>query len=262
MLGPPTYGEMLANIEERTAAMQVAIAGADDRNLSVPDCPGWTLGDLMKHVGVVQREWAAAVPGEPLPPAVAAADAVNEGGLTWWLQRSTYLLTHALRTAGPQVATGMRWYSGGPPMTGHDVARRQMQEAAVHAYDAQLTVRREQLLANDVAVDGIDEFLRRRLAARGPWPYRPARVEVEALVMPGAGPPAGLERSYHITWLLDLDGDGARVTAGERGEPAVRVGGPAGDVLLLLYRRTPYHRASVHGNERLFAALLDWADLG
>jgi hypothetical protein len=80
--------------------------------------------------------------------------------------------------------------------------------------------------------------------------------------MPGAGPPAGLERSYHITWLLDLDGDGARVTAGERGEPAVRVGGPAGDVLLLLYRRTPYHRASVHGNERLFAALLDWADLG
>jgi hypothetical protein len=134
MLRPPTYGEMLAHIEERTAAMHSVIAGSGDRTLSVPDCPGWTLSDLMKHVGVVQREWAAAVP-------------------------------HTLRTAGPQAATGIRRYPSGPPMTGHDVARRQMQEAAIHAYDAQLTVRGEKLLANDIAVDGIEEFLRRRLAA-------------------------------------------------------------------------------------------------
>jgi uncharacterized protein (TIGR03083 family) len=241
--------------------MQMAIAGADDRNLSVPDCPGWTLGDLMKHVGVVQREWAAALPGAPLPRDVAAADAVNEGGFTWWLQRSTFILTHALRTAGPQAVSSVGWFPGGPPMTGHDIARRQMQEAAIHAYDAQLTVRLEKLLANDIGIDGIDEFLRRRLAARGPWPYKPVRIEVEALVMPGAGPPIGLERSYRIGWLLDLDADGAHVVAGERGEPEVRVGGPAGDVLLLLYRRTPYHRASVHGNERLLRAMQDWADL-
>ena len=43
---------------ERESAAFVAAADAADSDARVPSCPDWTVDDLLRHVGIVQR-WAA-----------------------------------------------------------------------------------------------------------------------------------------------------------------------------------------------------------
>ena len=42
---------------ERESAAFVAAAAAVDADAPVPSCPDWTVDDLLRHVGIVQR-WA------------------------------------------------------------------------------------------------------------------------------------------------------------------------------------------------------------
>src|SRR3954454_10196644 len=147
MTGPPAFDELVSHIEQRTAMLQTAVSLGDGR---VPERPGRTLRDLMFHVGTVQRAWAEVIPGWLMPPTLEAADQASDGGLYRWLQRSTFLLTYALRTAGPDLATLKRAVPSGPYMTARHVARRQLQEATVHAYDAQLSIGRPEPVPDDI----------------------------------------------------------------------------------------------------------------
>ena len=66
----------------------------------------------------------------------------------------------------------------------------------MHTYDAQLTVGAPQPLPDEVALDGVDEFLSTCCATTVAWPHEPAVVD------------------YHATegrsWRLRLSADGAR----------------------------------------------------
>jgi len=260
MTGPPAFEELVSQIERRTAIMQDAIFLAESGSIAVRERPGRTLRDLMFHLGTVQRGWAEMIPEWQVPRRLRTAEAAGDGGLYEWVQRSTLLLTHALRTVGPDVASLTRWAPGGPPMTARHIARRQLQETTVHAYDAQVGIGRPEPVPDGIAINGIDEFLRARLAAQGPWPYRPAQIEVRVSMTPAPTVAGPLRREPPMRWLLDLGPAGAHVISPGAGKPVATLSGRAGDVLLALYGRSPLLVADTAGDERAIGRLLEWAD--
>jgi hypothetical protein len=137
-------------------------------------------------------------------------------------------------------------------MTAGAVARHQVQEAAVHAFDAQEAAGRGELLPPLAAADGVGEYLTVGLASMGPWPHEPASVLLEA----GDGG----------TWLVDLGPAGARssrLVAAEADavEHAVTVTASPSDLVLALYRREAHADLQVTGDRGVLEELLAWPDL-
>ncbi|MDT5039800.1 MAG: hypothetical protein QOE51_785 [Actinoplanes sp.] len=256
MTAAPTFDELVTQIERRTGTMRRVISGADDR---VRVRPGRTLRDLMFHVATVQRAGAEAISGWEPPRRIRVAERDNEDGLEGWAERSTFLLAHALRAAGPTATTTQHWASWGPPMTTRHVARRQLQEATVHAYDAQAGVGRPDPVPDLIAINGIDEFLRYRLAAQGPWPHAGARIEWCASMTPDVATPPG-RREAPMFWLVDFAPAGISVVPRESGKPTAAMSGRAGDLLLALYGRTPLLAVDTTGDESLIAEVLARTD--
>ena len=100
----------------------------------------------------------------------------------------------------------------------------------MHTYDAQLTVGAPQPLSDEVALDGVEEFLSTCCATTSAWPHEPAAVD------------------YHATegrsWRLWLSDASARGTASE--------------LVLALYGRMPVDSLELDGDRRLFDQLIAW----
>src|SRR3954468_17941373 len=184
MTDTPPYAQLLSLIDERLATLRDAVAAAPDLAARVPGCPSWTLRDLVAHVGAVQRFWAVlvALADDSAPPRPEQRpDQDPEGDLLQWSAESTRLLLDALDAAGPASPSWAWWAPSGAPLTAGAVARHQVQEAAVHAFDAQETIGRAEPVPAAVAVDGVAEFLSVGLGSQGLWPGRPARVAFSAV---------------------------------------------------------------------------------
>ncbi|WP_374117671.1 maleylpyruvate isomerase N-terminal domain-containing protein [Streptomyces sp. XM83C] len=50
------FPDLLRLVDERSAAFSAAVTSAPDLGVTVPTCPEWTLLDLVRHLGGVQRE--------------------------------------------------------------------------------------------------------------------------------------------------------------------------------------------------------------
>ncbi|PSK91739.1 uncharacterized protein (TIGR03083 family) [Murinocardiopsis flavida] len=244
------FHECLSHIDARSAALRTAIADAPDLGARVPACPDWALRDLVEHLGEVHRSWAAVVVAGPsdTPPSEAELAIGSPGDdLIAWSAESTGLLLAALRETGPDQGCWGWWGASEAPLTSGSVARHQVHEAAVHAYDAQEAAGRPAAVPEAVALDGVAEFLTVVLGAAGPWPHRPARIAVRA----DTGP----------QWTVDLTAAGAAVSNGAEGVPATTLHGPASDLLLALYRRTPLDRVRIEGDRALAEEVLAWPDM-
>jgi len=108
-----------------------AAAALDD---AVPSCPGWTVADLVTHVGHVYLHKVAVMrDGEwpdPWPPAELAAVAPLA-----LLERGYRELTAEFAARRP-IQTALTWYE--PEQTVGFWIRRMAQETVVHRMDAQL----------------------------------------------------------------------------------------------------------------------------
>jgi len=234
------YDQMPKVIDERSTELRAAVR--DHLDAPVPGCPGWTGRDLVAHLGGVHLFWAAVLAdqSDSSPPEV---DEEPRGDLLSWSEASTAALMGALRAAGPERPVWTWW---GEPATAGAVARHQMQEAAVHAWDAQATAGRPEPLPEAVAADAVDEFLSISLGAVGSWPNPPAIV---SLVIPGS--PA---------WNVRLSEAGRHVERSEpRGDTVLT--GSGSDLLLVLYRRQPPQVLHLDGDRELAALFLSWPDL-
>lgn len=250
------FPDLLRLIDERSTAFRAAVASAPTFDVPVPTCPDWTLFDLARHLGEGRRSWAATVTAGP----DAQAKAVPEGGpaaprereaLLAWLAASTRQLLDALREAGPDRGCWTWWATSQSPQTCAAVARHQLQEIAVHTYDAQLTVGAPQPLPDEVALDGVDDFLSTCCATTTAWPHESATVDYHA--------------SEGRSWRLWLSTDGARAarlppsTAGEGTKaPDASARGKAGELVLALYGRVPVDSLQLEGDPRLFDQLEAW----
>jgi uncharacterized protein (TIGR03083 family) len=173
-------------IEEFATAAEwfaVTVASADLR-AGVPTCPGWTVYELVTHLGNIHA-WAATVveTGQAAPeqndePAARKAKAVAE-----WYAGKAEDLYRALRAVDPDrpcwtfvdgAASDRDRPAGG---TVRFWRRRQLHETTIHGLDLASTLRgadRERLGPGEtdaaLAEDGVDEVLRvflRRMHARG-----------------------------------------------------------------------------------------------
>lgn len=252
---------LLRLIDERSTAFRAAVAAAPSLDVQVPTCPEWTLFDLAKHLGEGRRSWAVTVAAGP-----AAAKSAPEGApaaprereaLLAWLAASTQELLDALREAGPDRGCWTWWGDSQSPQTCGAVARHQLQEIAVHTYDAQITLGAPQPLPDDVALDGVEEFLSTCCATTSAWPHRPAAVDFQA--------------TEGRSWRLALSADGARAArlpvpgitpagaAGEDPDPAdASIRGTASEVALVLYDRIPIDSLKLDGDHRLLYQLSAW----
>ncbi|MGA5300563.1 maleylpyruvate isomerase family mycothiol-dependent enzyme [Nucisporomicrobium flavum] len=248
MTRTPAYPELLDLVDERATAFREA-AAATDLATRVPGCPDWSLRDLVAHLGEVHRFWAATVaagPSDAPPSAEAIGDRTPRGDLLTWSAESTRLLLDALRAADPDEGCWAWWGDSDAPMTVRAVARHQVQEAAVHAYDAQEAVGRAEPIPAAVAVDAVPEFLQVSLGSLGAWPHRPARIALSAVEGP--------------TWLLDLTPKGATADPAPSGDPVATIRASASDLLLVLFKRVGVEAVTVTGDPSAVDELLSWID--
>jgi uncharacterized protein (TIGR03083 family) len=192
----------------------------------VPGCPDWSLRDLASHLGRVQRFWAEVVrAGADTQPAFPEEQTTPDGtfDLSSWMRESTTELLDALRPADPATPAWTWWRDD---RTVGAIARHQVQEAAVHRWDAQSAAGTPAPLAAPVADDGVDEFLWIARQLREPAPITFVTTD------------SGVARS-----VADVP-------------PAVTVTAPASDLVLLLYGRVGVDAVQVDGDGAVLTAFL------
>jgi len=130
----------------------------------VPTCPGWTVRELLLHVGHVHR-WAALTVGDARPtrpvlywPDDPNADQPADDDLLDWYRAGHAHLVHTLRAAPIDLEC---WAFLPAPSPLAFWARRQAHETTVHRADADRATGpgTSAPIDPDVAADGIDELL-------------------------------------------------------------------------------------------------------
>jgi len=139
--------------DELTSALDVDLA------IPVPDCPGWSLRDLVVHTGRVYASVAAVVtaratePVRPSPSTRLADDATDEVAREWFVERRREV-EEALRELTPDTPV----WTWSNEQNGAFYRRRMVHETAVHLADVRRARGQTIELDRDVSVDGIDEF--------------------------------------------------------------------------------------------------------
>ena len=211
----------------------------------VPTCPGWTVHDLLGHVGRVHRyvaEHIARRATERLPfdvvEDIPEGEAVRDyarAGLASVLDALT-----GIDPAEPMWTWSDRHEAG-------FFLRRVLHETAVHRFDAESSSGQTTGVDDDQGADGIDELYRDVLTFSLRNRPRPT--------------PTG---SLHIhrtdgegEWMLRPAGDSISVSEGhEKGDAAVR--GPGGELFLAMWGRIPLDSLEVFGDEEVARA---WVEL-
>ena len=249
MTETPSHAELLSLVDERSTALREAVAAASELDARVPGCPEWSLRDLVIHLGQVQRFWSVVVrAGEAAGPPSRdlVGDPEPQGDLLEWSAESTRLLLAALEETGAAALSWTWWPESGAPQTAGAVARHQVEEAAVHAWDAQQTIGKPEPIPATAAVDGVAEFLQVTYGSEGAWPHRPARIVFACTEGP--------------SWTLDLTAAGARVDPPASGDPVATIHGSASDILLVLFGRTPLETLRIDGDRTVVEQLQAWGD--
>jgi uncharacterized protein (TIGR03083 family) len=142
------------------AEHSAGFAAAADGNLDaeVRCCPGWTVADLVAHLTEVHWFWAT-IAGERLsePPDESRRPAsAPRGQLIGQFRAGADRLVRVLAAAD---GADRAWTWAPAQQNIAFIARHQVQEAAVHHWDAADAVGRPFAIAAPVAADSVDEFL-------------------------------------------------------------------------------------------------------
>ncbi|WP_412738291.1 maleylpyruvate isomerase family mycothiol-dependent enzyme [Krasilnikovia sp. MM14-A1259] len=224
-----------------------------DSQCPIPTCPGWTLEQLVGHVGRGHR-WAAELIRrrllEPIPmqEAVVPADPDERSE---WLTAGARMLADAVRAAGPEQVV-WTWQKD---RTAGFWVRRMLHDELVHRFDAELALGIEGDLAADLAADGVSDILETAATLSRP------DIGVSSAFAGLAGTGESLQFLATDTDLgPNCEWSVVRAPAGVTwrhgyDQAQVTVRGPALQLMLLLNRRLPVGTADVEivGDQELFA---------
>jgi uncharacterized protein (TIGR03083 family) len=219
---------------ERMAAVSTGV----DPGTPVPTCPGWTLADLLEHVGAVHR-WAGAMVAD-LTPRRLPRETMDlglpddPGGLPAWLAAGAEPLVANFRSADPDA----EMWAWGADRHVRFWPRRMVHETCIHRVDAERAAGiPDSAIDPDVAGDGIDELLANLPpAARFSPTVAELRGNGETLAFRATDIDAG--------WLITLEPEGF---AWERATTPAQatLAGPVTALYQAIYGRLPADRPSL-----------------
>jgi uncharacterized protein (TIGR03083 family) len=220
-------------ISSDAAALRAAAALADP-NTRIAACPEWSMADLLWHIGHVHWFWQTVVT-VPLTDEKAVYDYPDierpaDDQLADFAGEQAEALVRTFRSTDP-ASPAWTWAPGQQDCA--FVIRHQVQEAAVHRWDAQHALGAAEPIDRLAALDAIEEFLTVSVANTA-WPAEGAAPIGVPLVLDAAD--AGPDG----TWTVTDAGPGIITAAagGPAGEAGiVTVSGSASDLLLWLYER-------------------------
>lgn len=225
-LGADLHADAVARETRRLAAL----LERGDLSTPVPACPGWTLLDLVRHTGGVQRWFSAllraGVQEAPRTREVQLDLPEREDAYGAWLVAGAELAARAFA----EVDTGAPMWTWGADPHARFWVRRMLYETLVHRTDAEAALGLPTVIDPVLAADGVDEFLVNLPYAT---PFAPGVVRLRGRdeVLRFRADDTGQE------WLVQLrsDGFGLIRATGQDADASVR--GAAADLLLLLYGR-------------------------
>ncbi|MFD9570233.1 maleylpyruvate isomerase family mycothiol-dependent enzyme [Streptomyces sp. NPDC059982] len=216
------------------------VRGAD-LTLPVPTCPGWTLGDLVRHCGGVQR-WFSALLLQRVQERPAGRDIdlrlpESDEGYPDWLAAGAEAAAEVFAGLDPDAPM---WVWGADAHARFWI-RRMLFETLVHRVDAERTLGLPSAIEPPLARDGVDEFL--------------TNLPFATPFAPGVARLRGADQTIRFrcadtdgSWLVRLRPDGFGLVAdeadeadgagGSTGAADATVLAPAADLLLVLYGRT------------------------
>jgi uncharacterized protein (TIGR03083 family) len=217
---------------EQNRALGEVIRGGEP-STPVPTCPGWSLTQLLRHVGRGDR-WAAQIVADRVdhyldPRAVENGKPPSDPDeAISWLHGGAQRLIDAVEQVG--VETPVWTFLG--PRPSYWWVRRRLHEATVHRADAALALGLNYALAPELAADGIGEWLE-RVASQAGHDNAPIPLE-DGHIVQLHGTDTGLGVSGR--WTIRADAGRISWSHGEEaGTVALR--GGAVDLLLALVRR-------------------------
>ena len=209
------------------------VARDGDLEAPVPSCPGWSLRDLVVHLGGV-HQWAAhaVVEGNPDLRPEPPTDERRPGLVAWYRRHASHLVEVLTSTATDAPA----WTLDDRDPTAQFWMRRQVHETVMHAWDAENALGRPRPMDPWLAWDGV--------------------LEVRDVIYPRQvrlGRVRPLSRAVRVV-ASDVAGDA--VIGGDGDGESVVLRDEAETLLRLLWHRADPH---VHVPDRAVRALLSGA---
>lgn len=229
-----------------------------DLQAPVPACPGWTVRDLVVHLGNTHA-WAATIveTGAFARPQGDDPGSHKARVVSEWYAGKAEDLYRVLRATDPDRPAWNFAFGDG---TAGFWRRRQLHETTIHGVDLVQAAGRTEQIAADVATDGIDEVLRvmmKRLHDRGhpaaltapltlqcddtgrAWTLTP-RPDAQEQETPVPAQPRSAEDPS--------PGTGPPLVVDRRHPQADQVSGSAASLYLALWHRAPYDRLDRSGD--------------
>ena len=237
-MGDPGFNYVDA-IASHSAGFAAAASQADPL-APVASCPGWTVADLVSHLTEVHWFWSTIVeerlqepPSDDLHPVSAKPDDLIPA-----FEAGADRLVRVLRAARDEEPV----WTWAPSR--HDVGfvrRHQVQEAAVHHWDAENALGRELTIGTRIAVDSISEFLTFSVSSQAD-PADPPRQPLD-------GSFALSCTDAPVSWIISDGPVPGTVAFRELGsdEPAEVpvISATSSDLLLWLYKRVHVNASAV-----------------
>lgn len=147
-----------ANLISGFASRIADLVTSESASRMVPSCPEWNLLDLALHLGEVHEFWAANIRASNIAGPWRGERAQPDHSLAsiaWYREQTAALLASLSEYADENPC----WTWWEEPRTAGAVARHQVQEAAIHCWDAENALGTPNPIPVDVARDGIAEYI-------------------------------------------------------------------------------------------------------
>lgn len=249
------HGRYCEAAETEIAAFAEAAAGAG-LDAPVPSCPGWTIGELLRHLGGVHR-WCAGIVGSGAPRRLSLREigvsfpTVPGDHLPWFTEGGERLLA-VLRDTDPDAPV----WSWGRDRHMRFWSRRMLHETVVHRCDLDIALGRDPAVGADNAADGVDELLDNLESAAAFTPkIENLRGGGETLVFDAAD----IGARWRFELLPDRFGWRREDGAGNAADADAVVRGGVSDVFLFLWGRRKLGDPALEfsGDEQL---LVHWVE--
>jgi uncharacterized protein (TIGR03083 family) len=230
------YFELIDADTERLLAM-----GERGLTEQIPSCPGWDVAEVVWHTAGVFEHKVRVMADNAWPDPWPPPDFDERPEIPFLRDAKDDLFAEFARHGIDEPTTTF-----GADSTIGFWARRMALEAAVHRYDAELAHHDPTPVADDLAVDGIDEVLRVMLA--GPWWAERVATEhpVDAVV--------AVESAGHA-WACDVRRTAVTISSEPAPSAVARVAGEPEQVFLWLWGRADDSSVELTGDAATMAEL-------